>query len=84
MRPDERVREPDLLDDALHVVDRDRVSEAQRLGERDHDAGDEVRERALGGEADDEADDRGRGQEAGCDRAHLRDDEEGGEDCRRR
>ena len=80
MRLDERVREPDLLDDALDVVDRDRVAEAQRLGEGDHDAGDEVRERALGGEADDEADDGGRGEEACGDRAHLRDDEERGED----
>ncbi len=52
---DERVGEPDLLDGALDVVDGDQIAEPQRLGEGDHDPGDEVRERALGGEADDEA-----------------------------
>ena len=72
----ERVREPDLLDDALDSVDDDPVAEPQRLGERDQQAGREVAERLLRREADDEADHGARGEQRAGDRAHLGDHEQ--------
>src|SRR5450830_160831 len=56
-RADERVREADLLDGAVDVVDADVVAEAHRLRERDHHAADEVGERRPRGDADDARDD---------------------------
>ena len=44
------------------VLDRDAVADAQRLGDRQHHAGDQVRERLTGGEADDRRDQRARGE----------------------
>ena len=64
VRSDERVRQADLLDDALDVVDDDRVAEAERLRERDQDPGDRVAERPLRREADDRA--RSRRTRRGC------------------
>ena len=52
----------DLLDCALDAADLDPVADPQWLGHRDHQPGDEVSERSLGGEADDQAQHR-RGRE---------------------
>ena len=57
-----RVGEPDLLDHAVEAVDADAVAEADRLAERQHDAGHHVRERALRRQADDDRDDGSRGE----------------------
>ena len=51
------------------------------LGDRDQDAGDEVRERPLGREAEDEADDRRRGEHPAGDGPHGGDGQERGEDA---
>ena len=76
LRADERVREADLLDDAVLAVVGDAVAEPDGLRDRDQEAGDEVAERSLRREADDHAEHRGRREQAAGDRAHLRDDEE--------
>ena len=73
---DERVRESDLLDDALDAVDGDTVAETERLGERDQDAGDEVAERPLRGETDDDPDHGARGEQRACHRPDLREHEQ--------
>ena len=59
-RAQERVVEADVLDDAVLVLDEHPVADADRLGDGEHDPGDEVRERLAGREAED-----GRGDRAG-------------------
>ena len=55
-----RVGQPELLDDALEPVDVDAIAQPDGLAEREHDARDHVRERALRGQPDHDRDDRGR------------------------
>ncbi len=61
--------QPHVLDHAVVVLERDPVADAQRLGDREHDPGDEVGQRLAGGEADDRRDERARGEEAAGDAA---------------
>ena len=82
-RAQDGVREGDLLDRPLLILDDDLVADAQRLREGDENTGDEVRERPLRGEADDEADDGGRGKHASRDRADGGNDEKSRENAER-
>ncbi len=60
------------------VADGDAVTQTERLGEGDEDAGDEVGEGRLGGQAEDERDDGRGGEDAPGDGPYLRDDEQSG------
>ena len=68
-RAQDREVQPHVLDDAVVLLERDPVADAQRLGDREHDPGDEVGERLAGGEADDRGHERARGEEAAGDPA---------------
>ena len=63
-----RVGERHVLDDAGVVLEADVVAEAQRLGDGEHQPGDDVGERLAGGEADDRRGDRARRQQRAADR----------------
>ena len=63
----DRVVEADVLDDAVVVLERDPVADADRLRDRQHHAGHEVGQRLAGGEADDRGGDHAGGQDAGRD-----------------
>ena len=52
------------------LLEHDAVAEAQRLGDGEHQPGDEVGERLARGEADDGGGDRARGQQRAADGAH--------------
>src|ERR671916_773993 len=58
-----RVGEADVVDHAVALLHLDPVADSDRLGDREHDAGDEVGERLAGGEAEDRGGDRARGEE---------------------
>ena len=78
-RAQDRVVQPHVLDDAVVVLERDPVADAQRLGDREHDPGDEVGQRLAGGEADDRGHERAGGEEAAGDLAEARELRERGE-----
>src|SRR5207237_8831735 len=71
-KADERVAEPDLLDDPPPTLELHAVAETTRLRESDQEAGDEVAEGPLGGESDDDPDHGRRGEETARDGAYLR------------
>ncbi len=56
--------QPHVLHDAVVLLEGDPVADPQRLGEREHDPGDEVGQRLAGGEADDRRGDHAGGQDA--------------------
>ena len=64
-RAQDREVQPHVLDHAVVVLERDPVADAQRLGDREHDPGDQVGERLARGEADDRRGERARGEQAG-------------------
>ncbi|MNT02512.1 hypothetical protein D3C72_1370130 [compost metagenome] len=66
----------DLLDPAPFALDHEHVVDADRLRQRDLQAGDEVAEDGLGRQARHDADHAGRGQQAGADLARAREGHE--------
>lgn len=77
---DDDVGEGDFLDAPPFIFDDDDVIDADRLGEGDLEAGEEIGDCALGGEADNDADDSGGGEDAGAELPDLLEEhEDGGE-----
>src|SRR5919197_3904347 len=77
---DRRVRETDLLYHARGSTNFDLVAEANRLGERDQETGDEIGQGGLGSKTDDEGNDGRRGENRPRDGPDRRNDEEGGQE----
>jgi hypothetical protein len=72
----EGVHQGDFLDRPLEAADLDPIADPQRLRHRDHQPGDDVSERSLGGEPDDQAQHRRGREQTARDRAHLGNHEE--------